>query len=199
MNESDILADIRGKRFRVREHNGAWLVEEENDVLAATLCVPMHRNAALLVCAALNFAALTPKECMAAQYAWAKGLLSDMVEYADHNPGAHDVFAVHEPAIRAFMGKGMPTPANTSEPDNCVVFCDCVGSCTALVLQRDPEFDFIDLALYHRGHERPDWRYRLRLIWRILRTGTPYGDEMSLSKDDAVRLAFWLNHGEQHP
>jgi hypothetical protein len=72
--------------------------------------------------------------------------------------------------------------------------CRCGGEALRVSHDPDPEWDYgIELAFWSVGQvRRPDWRYRLRHVWRILRTGTPYSDYIILNHEDADRLAEWL-------
>lgn len=56
--------------------------------------------------------------------------------------------------------------------------CDC-GS-EVLSLQYDVDFDDVELSIYELQRQTA-WKYKLRSIWRILRHGSPYGDQLIVS------------------
>lgn len=57
----------------------------------------------------------------------------------------------------------------------------CVG------LSQDYNF-----AIFKWGKPQRDWRYRLRIIWRVLVKGTPYDDQLTLSPENANKLADFI-------
>lgn len=65
-----------------------------------------------------------------------------------------------------------------------MIQCNC-GS-EALVLEYDD--GLVYLSIWERGFpKRPFWN-KVRMIWRIIRRGTPYGDQMVLSADECLEL-----------
>ena len=52
---------------------------------------------------------------------------------------------------------------------------------------------WIELAWWQQGKGRSPWSYRLRHVWRILRTGDPYSDFLPLDSETATRLRDWLS------
>lgn len=71
--------------------------------------------------------------------------------------------------------------------------CEC---CThALHVERDTDDGAWNFAVWewygYGGYER-SWRQRLRIAWRVLRRGRPYGDHVVLSKRDANKLGLFL-------
>ena len=75
-------------------------------------------------------------------------------------------------------------------PENIIeyeVMCSCDHH--SLVLSYDTEWGFLDIAFWKRGHSRySPIRQKLRHIFKILRDGHPYSDEVLLDKEDARRL-----------
>lgn len=79
--------------------------------------------------------------------------------------------------------------------------CDCYGHLLELTVGGfDPpggfdtgpwwlEFTVWEMAANGR---RTSWSFRLRHIWRILRTGSPYSDYVVLNVDKAAELSEWL-------
>lgn len=69
--------------------------------------------------------------------------------------------------------------------------CACFGH--GLRLTWDDEDREFYLSLWgSRNAFRTSWKERLRHIWRILRTGVPWDDELVLSAVEAKRLAEFL-------
>ncbi len=58
------------------------------------------------------------------------------------------------------------------------------------------------LAFYSYGREdsKTPWKYRLRHIWRIIKFGTPFDDEVTLDETGRTMLMDALkNHGVSEP
>lgn len=74
-----------------------------------------------------------------------------------------------------------------------IKFVPC--SCGAEVLQvvYDEEDNLYYLCIYEIKRPRTLW-HRLRLIWKILRTGEPYEDQIVLDKEGAKELRTSLQH-----
>ena len=70
-------------------------------------------------------------------------------------------------------------------------YYECECGCSILRVEHEHDTDYcgdcVYVSIYNRYHV---WTiiHRLRLIWQIIRTGTPYSDEVVLSIDDAKRL-----------
>ena len=70
--------------------------------------------------------------------------------------------------------------------------CSC--GCHELHLEKDHEDDMWYGSLWLRGYgEVPTWRYKLRCIWHIIKTGRPYGDEIVLEKKDLEELKKYVD------
>lgn len=78
--------------------------------------------------------------------------------------------------------------------DEIAIRCDCGEE--MLVVNDDYPFGF-NLAMLDRYCTRYTWRNRLRLIWRIVRTGKPYTDQICLSYDRAKELVGFMNQWEK--
>lgn len=48
--------------------------------------------------------------------------------------------------------------------------------------------DGVEFAIWEHAARPESWRQRLRHVWRVLRHGSPYGDQISLSPEEAQRL-----------
>ena len=56
------------------------------------------------------------------------------------------------------------------------------------------EYDMWYISFWQRGYaEDTSWKYRLKCIWQILKTGRPYGDEVILEKKDLLELQEYIN------
>ena len=69
--------------------------------------------------------------------------------------------------------------------------CSCYSH--ALCLMKFKEEEECYVSIWISGHQSIGWRYKLRQIWRIIKTGTPYGDEVVLSKEEALNLSKHIN------
>jgi hypothetical protein len=62
-----------------------------------------------------------------------------------------------------------------------------------LHFERDHEEVMWYVSFWQRGYvEETSWKYRLKCIWHILKTGRPYGDEVILERKDLVELKEYL-------
>ena len=72
--------------------------------------------------------------------------------------------------------------------------CDCHTEALQIAHFTDPdgkiEDDMIYVALWHAGTtgKHITWKHRLKLIWRILKTGEPYTDQLILNTKTATEL-----------
>lgn len=70
-------------------------------------------------------------------------------------------------------------------------YYECECGCTILQVWHDKDTNYCDESVFVSVYKRfgeSSIRRRLHLIWRIIRTGEPYADEVVLSLDDARRL-----------
>jgi len=72
--------------------------------------------------------------------------------------------------------------------------CDCYFHAIAVssFVWRDDMCPGIFLAYWTRGPEHYSWRYRLKDVWRILRYGHEYDDDVILDLDQARDLGEGL-------
>jgi hypothetical protein len=84
---------------------------------------------------------------------------------------------------------------DTEGNENIYVRCSC-GS-EIVQLQRDKETKEIYMALYSYGHapNNSTLKDRLKLIWRIIRRGTPYVDSICLDKKEQQMIVDFLQKG----
>jgi len=74
--------------------------------------------------------------------------------------------------------------------------CDCGEE--VLVVADDYPCGF-NLGMFNRYCTKNTWRNRLRLIWRIIRTGSPYTDQICISYDNVCELMdFFIYWEKEH-
>mgnify|MGYP001575018039 CR=1 FL=1 len=71
-----------------------------------------------------------------------------------------------------------PLPLSTIDPVERFLMCDCHTH--ALLLSWSPEDSTLYLAKFSCG-TRSSWKDRFRMIWKIVKDGTPYEDELVFS------------------
>lgn len=70
------------------------------------------------------------------------------------------------------------------------LFCTCNSEAIVVTPLDNGE---VSIAMFEwRGGGDSHWRYMLRHIWRIIRHGHPYTDDVILSAEDARKLAGML-------
>lgn len=63
-----------------------------------------------------------------------------------------------------------------------------------LHFEKDSESEMWFVSFWQRGYlADTSWKYKLRQIWNILKTGRPYGDEVVLEKKDLVELMEYVD------
>jgi len=72
--------------------------------------------------------------------------------------------------------------------------CDCHDHMLIGTVSDWDDWKWIELAMWQSGRrgDRYGWHYRFQHIWRILRTGSPYSDFVSMDAETAERLQEWL-------
>lgn len=69
--------------------------------------------------------------------------------------------------------------------------CECYGE--GLRLSYDAEDKSFYVSLWREGYREPiDWVHRLKHIWRILRDGQPWHDQVVLNEAEAKALGQFL-------
>lgn len=69
-----------------------------------------------------------------------------------------------------------------------VIRCEC-GEEVLVVTHADGDFY---LCMFDRQFTKYGWRHRLHLMWRIIRHGKPYTDQICISENDATQLMMFL-------
>lgn len=66
--------------------------------------------------------------------------------------------------------------------------------CNSEILVLSPEFEDKEIycSIYKYRYLKPGLKHRLHHCWHILKTGSPYEDEIILSKNDAKKLKDYL-------
>lgn len=77
-----------------------------------------------------------------------------------------------------------------SELPSLLIKCDCHTE--ALEISCDKRYKVFDICLWNQGHPSWGWGYRLKHIWKILRSGQPYGDCVILSEHKAKQLTKFI-------
>lgn len=79
------------------------------------------------------------------------------------------------------------------EPKQEYYQCEC--STHAIHITKYPDDSVFYISIWERGKNNvTTWAHRLCHIWKIIKTGEPYGDEVVLSKKTATALARFINH-----
>ncbi len=74
--------------------------------------------------------------------------------------------------------------------------CQCYGS--MLECQYDEEFKDCNITIWQRGRNGVlSWQNRIRWIWEIIKTGNPWGDDIMLTKEDALKLANYIQENSK--
>jgi hypothetical protein len=77
-----------------------------------------------------------------------------------------------------------------SEP---LIVCACNTHAVRVSKSDDGEVYVSTWRLFYKGSDyQSGWRQRVRLLWKVLRTGEPWDDELVLTPHDARRLAVAL-------
>jgi hypothetical protein len=76
-----------------------------------------------------------------------------------------------------------------------VVECDCVGTCTLLIIERwddatDPDDEFY-ASIYTQPHNW-SWRFRLKTAWQALLGKNSNSGELVFARSQAEDLYDWL-------
>lgn len=60
------------------------------------------------------------------------------------------------------------------------VVCDCTAE--RLVFRHELDEGSAEISIWRHAYDKPGFWYRLRSAWRVLKAGTPYGDQIILNK-----------------
>jgi len=70
--------------------------------------------------------------------------------------------------------------------------CDC--SAEVLKIEFDEETKQYFISIYEYKSNKYPISQKLRWIWHIIRYGTPYGDQIVISKEKAYKIGRWLTY-----
>ena len=68
--------------------------------------------------------------------------------------------------------------------------CSCMSHALSVLKFDDEEQLYISTWL--NGYHIISWRYKFRQIWKILKTGTPYEDQVVLDRKTALALSKYI-------
>jgi hypothetical protein len=72
------------------------------------------------------------------------------------------------------------------------IYLHCQCGCSVLHLEKDEDFGVELCMILFKTMRCNSWHYRLRQIWKIIRTGEPYEDQFVLRKQDIPKLVEFL-------
>jgi hypothetical protein len=71
--------------------------------------------------------------------------------------------------------------------------CECHTH--SLHVEKWNDEESFNFSFWQRGYAtQSSWHYRMKCIWYILKNGRPYGDEVIISKKDALKLKTYLEN-----
>ena len=74
------------------------------------------------------------------------------------------------------------------------IYIRCGCSAEVLRIEHNKEDKQYYISIYEYKTNKYPLSQKLRWIWRILKYGTPYGDQMVIDEENAGRLGRWLNY-----
>ena len=77
------------------------------------------------------------------------------------------------------------------ENNELYIKCDC-GS-EIINLAKDPDLNEFYLSIYRYKYLKPGLKHRLHHCWHILKTGSPYEDEIIINEKTAKEIIKFLN------
>jgi hypothetical protein len=72
------------------------------------------------------------------------------------------------------------------------LWLECGCHTEAIQLMYDSEYNMLDITMYEMIKTKYPFMYKLRHIWEILKTGTPYKDQIGLEQRDIKKLIDFL-------
>lgn len=84
---------------------------------------------------------------------------------------------------------------NEQYDPNLDVYVPCTCGSEVLRVFYNEEWDEFEVSIYELPQDMTwrSWKYKLRQIWRILKHGRPYGDQVVPSRDSMRNLQIMLN------
>lgn len=77
------------------------------------------------------------------------------------------------------------------QPDK-VAYARCSCSNEVLLVEYNEEWKEFNISIYELSHETT-WKQKFRYIWRIIKTGAPYGDQVVPDKEEMRDIQQLLN------
>jgi len=71
------------------------------------------------------------------------------------------------------------------------LYLKCSCGCEVICIEKDDEYDSYFLSIYTLSN-RFSWFQKLRHIWKIIKTGTPYTDQIVLHDIDIKAIKEFL-------
>lgn len=68
--------------------------------------------------------------------------------------------------------------------------CDC--GCSIVRMEYDAEYDQFYFSILEVRSKTP-LRYKLRVLWKVFKDGTPYGDQLVFGKSQAKQIVEFIN------
>lgn len=75
---------------------------------------------------------------------------------------------------------------------NLTAYAKCSCGSEVLSVEYDSEWEEFSVCIYELPY-KVDWKQKFRYIWRIIRTGVPYGDQLIPSKEEMKKIQSLLN------
>ena len=77
------------------------------------------------------------------------------------------------------------------KPDK-AAYARCSCDTEVLKVEYNEEWGEFNISIYELSHETT-WKQKLRYIWRIIKTGAPYGDQVAPHKEEMRSIQRLLN------
>lgn len=73
-----------------------------------------------------------------------------------------------------------------------VAYARCSCDTEVLKVEYNEEWEEFNISIYELSH-KTTWKQKLRYIWRIIKTGDPYGDQVVPVKEEMRSIQQLLN------
>jgi hypothetical protein len=71
-------------------------------------------------------------------------------------------------------------------------YIECSCGCSILRMEYDSEYDQYYFSIYEIKGKMP-LRYKLRVLWKMFKDGTPYGDQLVFEQSQAKQIVEFIN------
>lgn len=72
------------------------------------------------------------------------------------------------------------------------IFLPCECHSEVMLFSYSKEDESFDISIYEHMNTRYSLWFKIKMCWRILRYGTPYGDQLIVTKDNMKKLLRYL-------